>query len=271
MQSDLRRELSRFLAEDIRSGDITSSLLPKKPIRAKIISRQEGIAAGVRFAKEIFALKKCRVLIRTRDGARLRPNQTVMTITGSPQDVLSCERTALNLLSRMSGIATQTHALARRLPRGTRLLATRKTAPGLRMFDKDAVRIGGGEKHRMGLDEMVMLKDNHLSVGLSIEELLGRAKRKHRRVEIEVETKKDAVIAARNGATIIMLDNFTPRQITGTVRELKRMGLRDSVRLEASGGITERNIGGYAKTGVDMISVGSITSSVMGIDLSLEI
>ncbi len=259
------------MAEDIGSGDITSSLLPERPIKARIISRQEGVAAGVRFAKEVFALKKCRTLIKTRDGARLEPGQTVMTISGNPRHILSCERTALNLLSRMSGIATQTRALAERLPDGTRLLATRKTAPGLRVFDKEAVRIGGGEKHRMGLDEMVMIKDNHLAVGPSMEELLRRAKRRYRRVEVEVESKKDAVTAAQGGATIIMLDNFTPRQITGTVRELERMGLRGSVRLEASGGITEENIGGYAKTGVDMISVGSITSSVRGIDLSLEV
>jgi len=118
---------------------------------------------------------------------------------------------------------------------------------------------------------MVMLKDNHLSVGPSMEELLRRAKRRHRRVEVEVETKGDAITAAQNGATIIMLDNFTPRQIAGTVSELKRMGLRGRVKLEASGGITGKNIRSYARTGVDMISVGSITNSVRGIDLSLEV
>jgi len=271
LQFNLRKELSRFLSEDVRSGDITSSLLPERPIRARIISRQEGVAAGVRFAKEIFALKKCRVSIQTKDGAKLRPDQTVMTVTGNPRHILACERTALNLLSRMSGIATQTSSLAGKLPKNTKLFATRKTAPGLRAFDKEAVRIGGGERHRMGLDEMVMLKDNHLSVGPSMEELLRRAKRRHRRVEVEVETKRDAITAAQNGATIIMLDNFTPRQIAGTVSELKRIGLRGRVKLEASGGITGKNIRSYARTGVDMISVGSITNSVRGIDLSLEV
>lgn len=272
MRSNPKKELLRFLAEDVGSGDITSSLLPKRTVRARIISRQPGTAAGVRFAKELFNLKGCRVTVRTRDGQRLKENQTVMEIVGSPQNILSCERTALNLLSRMSGIATQTRTLAEMLPKGTKLFATRKTAPGLRMFDKEAVRIGGGERHRMGLDEMVMFKDNHLAVGPSIQELLGRArKKKHRLVEIEVETKGDAVTAARNGATIIMLDNFTPRRIASTIGELERLKLRKRVRIEASGRITGKNIRDYAMTGVDMISVGSITSSVDGIDLSLEV
>lgn len=270
MRFNLHRELSRFLSEDIRTGDVTGALLPKRAVSARIISRQSGVAAGVRFAGEIFALKKCRVSVRTRDGAAIRPNQTIMTVSGNPRHILACERTALNLMSRMSGIATQTSALASKLPRGVGLFATRKTAPGLRAFDKEAVRIGGGKRHRMGLDDAIMIKDNHLAVVPSIGELLGRAK-KRGRVEIEVETKADAITAAQNGADIIMLDNFTPAQITSTVGELKRLGLRKRVKIEASGRITGRNIGRYAKTGVDMISSGSITNSVSGIDFSLEI
>ena len=267
----IQKELLRFLSEDIRSGDITSSLLPKKTIHAKIISRQVGMVSGVKFTKELFMLKKCRVITKTKDGDELKPNQVIMEIIGKPQNILSCERTALNLLSRMSGISTQTNNLVKGLPKNTKLFATRKTAPGLRVFDKEAVRIGGGEKHRMGLDEMVMFKDNHLSMGLSIKELLKRAKKKYHQVEIEVETKKDAIIAAQNGATIIMLDNFTPKQITNTINDLKKLKLRKKIKLEASGGITEKNIKNYAKTGVDMISIGKITNSVNGIDLSLEI
>ncbi len=271
MQSNLQKELSRFLSEDIRTGDITGSLLPKRPVHARIISRQPGIAAGVRFAAEIFALKECRVSDKIRDGSKIKRGQVIMSITGNPRRILACERTALNLLSRMSGIATQTSALVERLPRNTKLFATRKTAPGLRIFDKEAVKIGGGQKHRMGLDEMVMFKDNHLSVGLSIEELLRRAKKKYNKVEIEVEVQEDAIIAAQNGASIIMLDNFTPRQIRNTIKELRRLNLREKVKLEASGGINGRNIRHYGRTGVDMISVGEITNSVRGIDMSLEI
>jgi len=267
-----KKELLRFLAEDIGRGDITSALLPHKKIKATIISRETGIIAGVNFAKEIFSLKGCKVRVLKKDGEKIKSNQTIIEISGMAHSILSCERTALNLLSRMSGIATQTSNLVKKIPRSkTKLYATRKTAPGLRFFDKEAVKIGGGEKHRMSLDEMVMLKDNHLAVGDSLEKLIQKAKRKHKKIEVEVENQKDAVIAAKQGTTIIMLDNFTPNQIKKTVSTLIKLGLRNKVKLEASGGINSKNIQSYAKTGIDIISVGSITNSVKGIDLSLEI
>jgi len=267
-----KKELLRFLAEDLGKGDISSALLPRTKIKARIISRQIAVLAGVKYAKEIFVLKRCRVRILKKDGIKVKPNQTILEIVGTPQAILSCERTALNLLSRMSGIATQTNDLVKKIPNlRTRLFATRKTAPGLRFFDKEAVKIGGGEKHRMALDQMVMLKDNHLSVGGSLEELVEKAKRKHKKVEVEVENQKDAVFAVEAGATIIMLDNFTPKNISKTITVLKKLGLRNKVKLEASGGITEKNIQSFARTGVDMISVGQITNSVRGIDLSLEV
>ena len=271
MKINLKKELLRFLAEDLGKGDKSSALLPRKKIKAKIISRQNAIVAGVNFTKEIFILNRCKVTIRKKDGDKVKRNQTVLEIFGTPQAILSCERTALNLLSRMSGIATQTNNLVKKIPRKTKLYATRKTAPGLRFFDKEAVKIGGGEKHRMSLDQMVMLKDNHLIIGGSLEELLKKAKRKHGNVEVEVETQKDAILAAKAGATIVMLDNFSPRNITKTIGGLKKLGLRKKVKLEASGGINANNIHRFAKTGIDMISVGSITNSVKGVDLSLEV
>ena len=171
----------------------------------------------------------------------------------------------------MSGIATQTNELVKKIPTlKTKLYATRKTAPGLRFFDKEAVMIGGGEKHRMSLDEMVMLKDNHLAVE-PLERLIKKARSKHKKIEVEVETQKDAINAAKAGANIIMLDNFSQKNISKTISTLKKLGLRNKVKLEASGGITTNNISSFAKTGVDMISVGSITNSVSGIDLSLEV
>jgi len=261
----------RFLAEDLGKGDISSALLPRKKIKARIISRQSAIVAGVKFAKEIFALKGCQVRILKKDGTRVKRNQTILEISGTPQAILSCERTALNLISRMSGIATQTNELVKKIPsRKTKLYATRKTAPGLRFFDKEAVLIGGGEKHRMSLDQMVMLKDNHLSVE-PLEKLIKKAKTKHKKIEVEVENQRDAILAAKSGANIIMLDNFTPKNISKTISALKKLGLRNKVKLEASGGINTGNISRFAKTGVDMISVGSITNSVSGIDLSLEV
>ena len=266
-----KKELSRFLAEDIGRGDISSALLPKKKINARIISRENGLVAGAKYAKQIFLLKGCKASIVIKDGYKVRKNQTVLKISGTPQGILSCERTALNLLSRMSGIATQTNELVKQIPKTTKVFATRKTAPGLRLFDKEAVEIGGGKKHRMALDEMVMLKDNHIAVSKSVESILARAKKKHKKVEIEVENQKDAILAAKLGANIIMLDNFSPSKISQTISLLKKLGLRKNVTLEASGGINAKNIKKYARTGVDMISVGAITNSPKGIDFSLEI
>ena len=271
MAFNSKKQLLQFLAEDIGKGDITSKLLPKKKISVKIISRENAIIAGASYAKEIFKLKRCNVRILRKDGCKIKPNQTIMIITGDAGNILTCERTALNLLTRMSGIATQTNELVKKIPNKTKLYATRKTAPGLRYFDKESVEIGGGKKHRLRLDEMVMIKDNHIAVGDSLLSLIKKAKRKYKKFEVEVENTSDAVLAAKEGATIIMLDNFTPAQIKKTILVLKNKKMRNKVMLEASGGINSKNISKYGQTGVDIISVGSITNSVKGIDMSLEI
>ncbi len=274
MDSRPKKELARFLAEDLGKGDITSNLLPRKKIKARIVSKQDGIVAGINYVKEIFLSKGCKVRIVKKDGSKVKPNQTICEITGLTQSILSCERTALNLLSRMSGIATKTKKIIQKIntvsPK-VKLYATRKTAPGLRFFDKEAVKIGGGEKHRMALDQMVMIKDNHISVTGSMSSLIIKARKKYKKIEVEVETQEDALLAASVGANIIMLDNFNPKEIISTVNILKKANLRKKVRLEASGGINERNIKRFAKTGIDMISVGEITNSVTGIDFSLEV
>lgn len=269
-----KRELKRFLDEDVGNGDITSKLLQKKRIHAKIITREETIVAGAKFAKDIFSLKRCRTRIWKKDGMVAKANQTILEINGNVGDVLACERTVLNLLSRMCGIATQTNNLKKQIKSvgsKSKVFATRKTAPGLRFFDKEAVKIGGGEKHRMTLNEMIMIKDNHLAVGESIEDVLKKAKKTGGKIEIEVESQKDAVLCAKLGADIIMLDNFSPDRIKKTIKKLTELKLRNKVILEASGRINSKNIVRYARTNVDMISVGSITNSVDGIDLSLEI
>jgi len=269
-----KKELLRFLSEDIRRGDITSALLTKKKIAAKIISRQHGVIAGIKFAKNLFQLKGCTVKAFVKDGAKVKQNQKILQVSGNAQSVLSCERTVLNLLSRMSGIATQTSFLVskiRKVSKKTSLYSTRKTAPGLRIFDKEAVKIGGGHKHRMALDEMIMIKDNHLVLCNSMEDIIKQAQKKRKCVEVEVENQKDALLAAKMGASIIMLDNFTPAEIKRTIAVLRKKKMRNKVKLEASGGISSKNIIAYAKTGVDMISVGSITNSVSALDLSLEV
>lgn len=272
MGFDAKTELARFLREDIARGDITSSLLSDKKIRARIVSREKGIVAGLRFTRMLFVMSGCNVRVLKKDGSQIRRGQAVLEVSGSAKRILGCERTALNLLSRMSGIATATNNLVERIKNtGAHLYSTRKTAPGLRYFDKKAVEIGGGKKHRMTLSDMIMIKDNHIAVEGSLQVLIQRARKKFRKFEVEVETEKDAVLAARMGASIIMLDNFTVPQIRKTVFILKREGLRDSVKLEASGGINSGNIIKFARSGVDMISVGSITNSAKAIDFSLEV
>jgi nicotinate-nucleotide pyrophosphorylase (carboxylating) len=267
-----KKQLLEFLSEDIGRGDITSQLLPKRNISARIITRQIATVAGARYAKKIFELKGCSAKILKKDGSKVKPNDTILVISGDAKKILSCERTVLNLLTRMSGIATQTDQLVKKIPnKRTKLYSTRKTAPGLRYFDKEAVEIGGGKKHRLRLDEMVMIKDNHIAVGDSLLSLIIKARKKYKKFEVEVENTVDAVLAAKEGATIIMLDNFSPALIKKTIQVLKNQKLRNRVILEASGGINSKNIAKYGNTGVDIISVGSITNAVKGIDMSLEI
>ncbi|RNJ76826.1 MAG: carboxylating nicotinate-nucleotide diphosphorylase [Nitrosopumilus sp. D6] len=267
---DFKKELARFVAEDIGRKDITSELLPKKNIKARIITREGCVVAGASHAATIFKMRRCKAMILKKDGSSARKNGTIMEISGRAARILECERTALNLLARMSGIATMTDMMARRIPGTVGLYSTRKTVPGLRYFDKEAVVIGGGKRHRLKLDESVMIKDNHIAAD-SIEGMMYRAKKRHKKFEIEVEDAENAVLAASGGASVIMLDNFTPHQIRRTVTLLEERGLRRRVRLEASGGITMENIAAYGRTGVDMISAGCITSSVRGIDYSLEV
>ena len=176
-----KKELARFLQEDIGSGDVTSDIITNRKIVAKIITRQVCVIAGVRFAKEIFAMSGCKVKILRKDGTYAKPNQGIMEISGPARSILRCERTALNLLSRMSGIATATNELVKIVkstsPK-TDVYSTRKTAPGLRFFDKEAVMIGGGKKHRVTLSDMIMIKDNHIAAEGSIIELIRLAKKK---------------------------------------------------------------------------------------------
>jgi len=274
LHKSAKNALESFLVEDIGSVDITSKLLPRKKISANVISHQHGIVAGTRYVQEIFSSRKCKVKILKKDGQKVKPDEKIMVITGLAYSILSCERTALNLLSRMSGIATQTKILVRMIKKtnsAVELYSTRKTAPGLRIFDKEAVEIGGGNKHRMSLDKMVMIKDNHIAAAKSLSELIRLAKRHHKKIEVEVENLQDAIMAAREGVSIIMLDNIPPAKIVKIIKTLKDLGLRKKVKIEASGGIDSSNVKSYAKSGIDMISVGKITSSAPGLDISLEV
>lgn len=260
------------MREDLECGDPTSDLVDRaSSVKARIIAKRDGVVSGTSHATTIFGMKDCHTDIKIRDGHPVHNDEVIMMVHGIAADVLSLERVVLNLMSRMSGIATVTKKMASHLPHGVELLATRKTAPGLRIFDKEAVEAGGGRRHRMNLGEMIMIKDNHMAVtGHSLERIVKKALLQQREFEVEVDTPSDAILAAKLGAPIILLDNFTPDMILNTIESLKKNGLRDAVKLEASGGITDDNIAEYGATGIDYVSSGYITNSVTALDLSLE-
>lgn len=268
---DSTSHLERFVQEDLAGGDPTGNMLPDIVIRAAVVARQQGTVSGTHHAVSIFEMRRCDSHIVVNDGHVVKAGGTVMEVTGRAADVLALERTALNLLSRMSGIATATQDMVSRLPAGVRLMATRKTAPGLRVFDKEAVKAGGGFRHRMALADMIMIKDNHVAAAGSLDALVQEAVRRGGRFEVEVDTPSDALVAARLGAPAILLDNFDPHMIHDTIQNLQEEGLRHSVELEASGGITLENISEYGHSGVDCISVGYLTNSAPCLDMALDV
>ena len=275
------RDLARFLAEDSAGRDITGMLVPNRPVAARIACADRGpavVVAGAAHAARLFGMRGCRAKIAVRDGRQAAAGETVVAVRGPARAVLACERTALNLLSRMSGIATATRRVVDALEgTGVEVLATRKTAPGLRRFDKEAVEIGGGGRHRMSLGDAVVIKDNHVAAAGPVGALVAAARRKRsaRRgrweIEAEAETAREAVEAAEAGADAVMLDNFSPRGAAAAVAALESAGLRGSVRVEASGGITVATAARYAAAGVDSVSVGALTHSAAAVDYTLEI
>ncbi len=275
----LEQKIREALAEDIGFVDLTSSLLVPEGAWAEavVIAKEEGVLAGVEEAKTAFKLLGAEVVRAMRDGSRLRPGDVVMEVRGPAKALLMAERTALNFLMRMSGIATATARMvemARSVNPKVRIAATRKTAPGLRFFDKKAVEIGGGDTHRLRLEDCVLIKDNHIAVVGSVSEAVRKAREAAsftKKIEVEVRSPDEAVEAARAGADIIMLDNFTVEQVMEALRRLEEEGLRPRVLVEASGRIGPDNIVEYAKTGVDIISLGYLTHSAKAIDFSMEI
>ena len=269
--NEIRKALEEFLTEDIGKADVTSKLLDDAAIRARIVARERCIIAGLDFARQIFAIRSAALEMKKRDGEAADAGDVIAEIAGRAQDILSCERTALNLLSRMSGIATQTRRMVDAAGGKAEILATRKTAPGLRYFDKMAVEMGGGKRHRMSLNDAILIKDNHIAAAGSLKDIIEKAKRTGLKVEVEVENQDDAAAAASCGADTIMLDNFAPAKAAETITMLEKSGLRDGVKIELSGGINAGNISRYADAGADMISLGFITNSAKGIDFSLEV
>lgn len=264
-------QLKDLLAEDTGFGDITSQLLGDREGSAHIVAKEECILAGVDYAKYLFELRGLQVDTPFKDGEHIKEGDKILRISGLYSTIFEVERTALNLLTRMSGIATETGILVgivRNINPRCRVAATRKTV--LRFFDKEACITGGGDPHRWRLDDMILLKDNHVRI-LGVAEAVKQARKVSfsKKVEIEVSTKEDAIKAAEYGADIVMLDNMDAQKTKETVEKVKMVN--PHILIEASGNITKENIEEYAEAGVDIISLGALTHSVRAVNMSLEV
>ncbi|MBE2205202.1 MAG: carboxylating nicotinate-nucleotide diphosphorylase [Chthoniobacterales bacterium] len=265
------------LAEDVGSGDVTAKWFTSRDrtASADIIARESCCLAGIAVCAEVFSRvdKSLRITLRKNDGAALNAGDAVLRVEGSAAAILTAERTALNFLQRLSGVATRTRQYVEAI-RGTGavILDTRKTTPGFRLLEKAAVAAGGATNHRMGLHDMVMVKDNHLAAGTTLGEIqaaIHRAKAANPALQIEIEA--DTLAQAKDffqldGLDIVLLDNMSPALLREAV------ALRPPhIRLEASGGITLANVRAVAETGVNYVSVGAITHSAGAVDFSLEL
>jgi nicotinate-nucleotide pyrophosphorylase (carboxylating) len=265
------------LVEDISHGDLTSEALIPSGIqgRASILAKAEGVLAGIEVSKRVFFKVDPSLEFKglIKDGTRVEPGDTVATISGEALSILKGERVALNFLSRLSGIATNTARFVAEVEGfRVKISDTRKTTPGLRRLEKYAVSLGGGQNHRLHLGDGVLIKDNHLTVlralGMSLKEIVLKAKQnapQDQTVEVEVGTSEEALEAAEAGADIIMLDNIAPDEMH-RIRGL----IPGHIKIEASGGISLKNVRAAAQAGVDIISIGALTHSAKALDFSLE-
>lgn len=277
MDQLIDRLIDLAFAEDIGDGDHTTlSCIPADAMgKSKLLIKGDGILAGVEIAKEIFHRfdPELKVTVLIGDGSEVKPGDIAMLVEGRIQSLLQTERLMLNVMQRMSGIATMTHRYVERLKgTKTRVLDTRKTTPGMRMLEKEAVKIGGGVNHRIGLFDMILLKDNHVDFAGGIANAINRAKEyckakgKDLKIEIEVRNLDELKQVLDNGGVDrIMFDNFTPEQ---TRKAVEMVGRR--YETESSGGITFDTIRDYAECGVDFISVGALTHSVKCLDMSFK-
>lgn len=267
-------EIDTFLLEDLHDiGDITSdALFTDEHATATIIVKQQCIIAGLKEAQDVFLRCGARCIPQVKDGEMVEQKTVVALVLGSARSILKGERLALNFLGRMSGIASTTRELVdvcKTINPNVSVAATRKTTPGFRKYEKKAVQLGGGEPHRYGLYDAIMVKDNHLRIIGSISEALDRIEknRPDTLIEIEVENESDALLAISYDIDVIMLDNFTPEKLQKTSEKIRK--IRSDVLIEVSGGITPENISAYAPF-ADRISLGYLTHSIANKDFSLE-
>lgn len=270
-------QVGAFLNEDIGRGDITTQAIVSRNAhaRGRFIAKEPLVVAGLEAAEAVFASLDSQQQIEAfvADGDKVEAGKTIARTSGFADVLLAGERVALNLLQRLSGIATLTRQFVRAVE-GTRaqIVDTRKTTPGLRMLEKYAVVIGGGRNHRFGLDDGVLIKDNHIALAGGVATAVERARRSvgHlHKIEIEVSNERDLREAIRSGADIVLIDNLTPEETARLVAITRE--LAPNVLIEVSGGITLENVRAYAETGVDFISVGALTHSARAVDISFKI
>ncbi|MHA2066281.1 MAG: carboxylating nicotinate-nucleotide diphosphorylase [Candidatus Thorarchaeota archaeon] len=269
--------LKRFLREDIRTGDLTSIVtVPEDAIgSATVYAKSKAVLAGVKETIAIAELTGLDYEIFAFEGNWVGPQEPVVSLRGLARTLLGIERVSLNIIQRMSGIATKTYGMvqaAREMNPKVRVAATRKTTPGFRYFEKRAVQIGGGDPHRYALDDMVLIKNNHIAVVGGTGDAVKAAREAvsfSKKISCEVRTLQEAIEAIEAGADIILLDNFTAQDIGGVHEVLTQREIRHKVLLEASGGINEDNIKDYAQSGVDIISSGALTHSYDSADFNM--
>jgi len=277
MNNDFEQLISLWFAEDIGDGDHTTlSCIPATAIgKSQLIIKEPGVLAGVDVAREIFRAFDSELVMTTfiHDGADVKPGDVAFIVEGKVQSLLQTERLMLNIMQRMSGVATRTREYVKALEgTKTRVLDTRKTTPGLRLLEKEAVKIGGGVNHRIGLYDMILLKDNHVDFAGGIDKAIFRAKEylkengKKLKIEIEVRNFDElAQVLAVGGVDRIMLDNFSPENTRKAVEIIA-----GKYETESSGGITFDMLKAYADCGVDFISVGALTHSIKSLDMSFK-
>jgi len=275
----LEEKIRKFVEEDVGQGDVTTLLTipPGTIVEAEVVAKESGIVAGVEEALTLLKSFDLEASALVSDGSKVEKKTVMLKVAGDARTLLSIERTLLNIITRMSGIATATNKLVEKVRKSgykARIACTRKVAPGLSYFDKRAVMLGGGDTHRLHLDDLVLIKDNHLAILGDVDKAVKKVRSAvsfSKKIEVEVSTADEAVEAAKAGIDIVMLDNFSPHGVREAIVLLEKKGLRNKVLIEASGEINEQNILQFANAGADILSLGELTGNARALDISLEI
>lgn len=273
----MKKIIKYMLEEDEGFEDVTSNALidSDKIAIGEIISKDNGILAGIDIIRDIFNSKNIAIIDSLKEGSEIYEGDVILKVKGNALDILLLERTVLNLLMRMSGVATAANDLVNLVKDHNVIIAgTRKTSPAISKFDKYALKVGGADTHRFALDDMVLIKDNHIAIVGSPLKALKKAQKNisfSKKIEIEVETLEDAICCVENKADIVMLDNMSPTEVKEVLTNLNKLNIRNNSLIEVSGGITKENILDYALLNVDIISLGALTHSTDSLNFSLNL